>query len=629
MTKVVFDDVWDVREAKAFRTFGGRSARILTTRIPAVAQAFAPGEGTMTIGDLDLSEACALFQRLAPTALAYRPTIVEECLAEIGCLPLVVVIAALYLESAAEGGDPQNFERSVSRILDLRDVYHLDADIDDPLAPEATQRTLGAVIDLTASSLSKEHLAALRSLTAFPPKTNDFSWEAAEAVTTSRPAVAAVKGTGLIEQSHDLTRLTMHQTIHDYARQGVEGNDQAYNRMARYFINYIKHADQETGNKKQWVAALRPESSNITTALEYLVAQREAHLGLELMAALWDYWYRNGLYLRASTLADSLLKIEVQASSPEYLKLRALVLNAAGNFAFNMAELNAAEARHREAEAIRASLDDPDVAGSWNNLAIVFRERGKLESAKSLLQQALDRNRKDARHAWIGFNLDNLGIISMREGSSDAENLLRQSVEAWEKAEDDWGVAMAQIDLSRALTYKGSFDEAFELLIDLLPRRWKGDDLQQVAQILSVVAALYYETGELSTASTCLSGSLQLASENRHQLTAWHGLTRATIIAGARSDWRLVARTCGLRARVQDISELAVTERDSSRIDECQRAATAAIGESLYQAEALEGGEGIEVDTSGRLLGLRRAIQCVTEFCDVESLIARLIPSSE
>ena len=111
-------------------------------------------------------------------------------------------------------------------------MYHLDADIDDPLAPEATQRTLGAVIDLTASSLSKEHLAALRSLTAFPPKTNDFSWEAAEAVTTSRPAVAAVKGTGLIEQSHDLTKLTMHQTIHDYARQGVEGNDQAYNRMA-------------------------------------------------------------------------------------------------------------------------------------------------------------------------------------------------------------------------------------------------------------------------------------------------------------------------------------------------------------------------------------------------------------
>ena len=73
--------------------------------------------------------------------------------------------------------------------------------------------------------------------------------------------------------------------------------------------------------------------------------------------------------------------------------LRAKLLNDTGNFAYNMADLKQAEQRHSAALAIRQKFADDSIAGSWNNLGLVYRERGDYVTADRFFNQALDRNR--------------------------------------------------------------------------------------------------------------------------------------------------------------------------------------------------------------------------------------------
>lgn len=58
-----------------------------------------------------------------------------------------------------------------------------------------------------------------------------------------------------------------------------------------------------------------------------------------------------------------------------------------------MADLKQAEQRHSAALAIRQKFADDSIAGSWNNLGLVYRERGDYVTADRFFNQALDRNR--------------------------------------------------------------------------------------------------------------------------------------------------------------------------------------------------------------------------------------------
>jgi hypothetical protein len=222
---LVFDDVWEESHTLLLKDIGAECRRVLTTRIGENANTFSAA-GTLRVDDLQDKDARELFDRLAPTVAQWRPETAQSCISVVGRLPLVLVIVASYLQARVTR-DPTCLDEALNEVLDVRKRLELAPGMPKSsltLLPEDTAATLDAVIGLSAEWLPEEDRHALTSLAAFPPKLNSFSWEAAQAVATpmgvdaSKNAVLTLRQYSLVE---DFTgagrRLTMHQTIHDYA----------------------------------------------------------------------------------------------------------------------------------------------------------------------------------------------------------------------------------------------------------------------------------------------------------------------------------------------------------------------------------------------------------------------------
>ena len=427
---LIFDDVWENSEALLFKRLGPECRRVLTTRVNSVANVVST-HGVLPVDDLpDSEEARELFDRLAPAVVQQRPDTASVAIPVIGRLPLVLVIAASYLQARVID-DPTCLDEALADVLDVNQRLKLAPEMPDLITTDSlreTAATLEAVIDLSAGSLSIEDRRALTSLAAFPPKMNSFSWDAARAVAASREAVVTLRRYSLVEDLvEDLPafRLTMHQTIHDYAVHETADDPDACRRMAEYFLAFISKQQENATHAETWLAALEQEKDNIRAALEWAIAREETLLAYRLMSELWDYWYRRSHYAIATELADRILALHLTDTESSQL-LRAKLLNDTGNFAYNMADLKQAEQRHSAALAIRQKFADDSIAGSWNNLALVYRERGDYVMADRFFNQALDRNKTAENKYWEAMNLDNIGINArFRHDLEASEKILR------------------------------------------------------------------------------------------------------------------------------------------------------------------------------------------------------------
>ena len=77
-----------------------------------------------------------------------------------------------------------------------------------------------------------------------------------------------------------------------------------------------------------------------------------------------------------------------------------------------------------EALKIRETLGHDTIAGSWNNLGLVHRERGRYDEAASLFNKAIERNRDVGNEYCEAVNLGNLGINARCSGDLEASELI-------------------------------------------------------------------------------------------------------------------------------------------------------------------------------------------------------------
>lgn len=567
---LVFDDVWEESDALLFKDVGADCRRILTTRMDSVASAFS-ASGLLLVDDLYDADARELFDRLAPAVAKRRPETAGLCISAVGRLPLVLVIVASYLQARIVD-DPTRFDEALNEVLDVRSRLNLAPSLarsNMTRLPEGTEATLDAVIGLSAAWLSPDDRNAFISLAAFPPKLNSFSWEAARAVAASREAIVTLRRYRLVEDLTGELRLTMHQTIHDYAIRGTGGDPEAYRRMAEYFLTFISEQQDSTADTETWLRALELEKDNIGTALEWAMDHGETLLAYRLMSALWQYWYRRSRYARAKELADKVLELDLTDTTRNSLLLRAKVLNDTGNFAYNMADLEEAERRHLEALDIRDTLADDTVAGSWNNLSLVYRERGRYGEADSLLKKAVKRNRDVGNHYWEALNLGNLGVNARCLGDLDgSEAYLRKAAPIFADLGDRWGQAMTYIDLALTLVHLDRLKEARELLVGTLADRWRVEDQKLSAAALRGLAAISSAECRPEWSLNLLRASLALSVPILDRLGEHQCLMALLSAYGDQNDHARVARLSGILAALRRSTGLAASpliERATAR----------------------------------------------------------------
>ena len=315
---LVFDDVWLVEDALLFKSIGGANCgRMLTTRIQDVADRFG---GVHRIPELDAASSRDLIERHCPAATERFGLAIDRVLEMCGGLPLTLVLVAMRLHSEAEALGDEAGNAFLQEVLAAHDPgaeYSLEGYL---MPTEGTYmagtRTLNAVIDLTARNLTVAERNALRALTAFPPKANTFSAGAAAQVGGGRDHLRSLRNCGLVELVDRVhARLAMHQAIADYARRGGTGDDDAFRRMAEYFLDFLRPLDGDQPDHR--ADDLVPELENVRAVLEWTIRAREVSLGMRLMSALWPFWYSRNQFSRGRSFAERILAIAQPAEESE------------------------------------------------------------------------------------------------------------------------------------------------------------------------------------------------------------------------------------------------------------------------------------------------------------------------
>ena len=547
---LVFDDVWLSEDAVIFRQIGTNCQRMLTTRFLDVAADFAQPEPVVKVPELNLGESVALLRQLAPEVVAVTPDDVAELVSRIGGVPLALVIVGMNVQREYQrmglGGARALLHRFLAADKRLQEETALPSD--QAALPRGRPRSLQAMIDLTAEDLTDAEKAALAALSAFPPKANTFSLEAGAQVAGTESHLRTLRSRGLLELSDPVrARMTMHQAIADYASRA--GTDPAtYRRMAEYFLTYVDDRRREAEDAETWLPSLEDEQENLRASVEWSIRDRDSLLGLQLMAALWPYWYQGSRFQRGLDLAERVIAIEPPADAPaDHRLLRSKVLNDAGNFAYNMADLVTAERHYRASVAIREEMGREDLAaGSWNNLGLVRRERGAYDEATALFERARQVNLRTGKREWEAMNLNNLGITRERQGDfAAAVDLQRAGGRIFADLGLRWEAAMTSIDLGHALLGLGAVDEAERVFLNVLPDRWAMRDRKAVAATLRGLARVALARRDAAGARDLFLAALTSSVPIIDRLGAGLALEGLVVSAAALADVELGARAAG------------------------------------------------------------------------------------
>ncbi|MEO6892525.1 MAG: NB-ARC domain-containing protein, partial [Ktedonobacteraceae bacterium] len=217
---LVIDDAWRIEEALTFKVGGSHCVHLVTTRFPAIASHLAFG-GTALLQELGEAESMTLLRLLAPGVVEREPQQAQDLVHAVGGLPLALTLMGNYLRKQAYTGQARRIHTALERLSSAEERLR----ISEPHGPveshpsltSETPLSLQSVFAVTDQLLSEEARAALYALSAFPPKPNSFSEEAALVIAAcSVETLDALSDSGLLESSIS-DRYTLHQTIADYA----------------------------------------------------------------------------------------------------------------------------------------------------------------------------------------------------------------------------------------------------------------------------------------------------------------------------------------------------------------------------------------------------------------------------
>ena len=198
------------------RCVGPNGVHLLTTRNQEIARDFAGQQGTQDVPVLDDPDAFDMLKSLAPEACDGDPEAAPKLVEAVGGLPLALELLGRYLaapersyfadlsaEAFAEMADPNRRLELAQRRLG---------------AITSEDRTLSETISLSLEDLQAGAVSGFYALGAFASKPETFDPDAAVAVAdVDSRTLALLISRSLLEK--DGERLTLHQTLADFARQ--------------------------------------------------------------------------------------------------------------------------------------------------------------------------------------------------------------------------------------------------------------------------------------------------------------------------------------------------------------------------------------------------------------------------
>ncbi len=216
-----------------------------------------------------------------------------------------------------------------------------------------------------------------------------------------------------------------------------------------------------------------------------------------------------------------------------YTQEAAQLLYKAGAYQYYHGFHPQSQSFHQQALAIREQVfghEDPIVAISLNNLAILARNQGDYEQAEKFHLQALAIREKSLgpQHSMTAESLNNLSVLYRNQGKYEqAEPLLQRALSIYEQllGSEHPDTLLTRINLSKLYSEQHKYEQAERLLKQTLAtcERVLEPEHSLIAHNLNLLARIYYEQGNYEQTEPLWQRSLAILEKTlglEHPATA-------------------------------------------------------------------------------------------------------------
>jgi predicted ATPase len=452
------------------------------------------------------------------------------------------------------------------------------------------QRTLRGVVDWSYDLLSEAEQALFRRLSVFSggctPAAVDAVCQPGKLGLDAVDGLSSLHDKSLLSRDETVgeLRMTMLETIHEYARERLEASGEDPEVAARHAAFFLSLAEQAAehlrgSDQRPWLNSLDQELDNIRAVIRRAIDSGEPETGLRLAAALTQYWLARSHTKEGRRYLEELLASPTQntttAARAAGLEALAEIAGWQGDYATMRPLTEEALARYRELGDARG------IANQLGNLgygAIMTDPQAALE----LFRESIEAYRQAGSPPIMSGSLVGLGVVQMRLGRLDdaVSNLEEAEQHVREAGEDDFHFVPIGM-LGMVARLQGDLATARRRYAEILgPSHQAGRQLGINLALVSLADLALLE-GQPERAAVLAAAAANLNEEL--------GGTPSIELTGVPDP------LAGARAALgQERYEAAVNRGRSSPIDEIVRLALSATTDSPAQPEAGQGG-GAEV----------------------------------
>ena len=559
-------------------------------------------------------EAVRLFVERAQAAKAEfsvtnesAPAVAEICYRLDG-LPLAIELAAARIKVLS----PQKMLERLSNRLKLLTGGARDL-------PER-QRTLRSTIEWSYGLLEEGEKVLFARLSVFA---GGRTLEAIEAICDAEgelpvdvlDGLSSLVDKSLLKQEEGVggePRFVMLETIHEYAREKLQGSGEAeeVRRLhAQYFLALAEEAEPAVEGPQQpaWVERLEEEHDNIRTALSWSLGQgQDAELTLRIGAALGEFWNLRGYYGEGRRwLEEALAK-----SSPAPTAARARALQRVSWLAFMQGDLDRAEEASEEGlgvegvELFRTGGGDSTAAELQMVLGLVVGARGELERETELLEECLKLSQEAGSLRGMALSLFCLGAAWRARGDFErATQLLEEALTMFRETGDQGLIASVLTHLGFTFLFQGDLERATATSEEAAAMFREQKHLSYLSEALDSLGWVALLRGDSERARVLYAESLGLKREVGDKLVTPGPLEGLACVAEARGEAERAARLFGASEALREVMGTPPEPGDSALQEPYLSAARSQLDETSWQ----------EVWAEGRAMTLDEAISYALE----------------
>jgi len=321
-------------------------------------------------------------------------------------------------------------------------------------------------------------------------------------------------------------RFGMLATIREYARERLDERGEAELCQRRRAMTYLRLAEDaaphlQGAEGREWNARLEADHDDLRAALDWIVANDEAELGMRMISALWRFWQVRGHLLEGERRCEAVLGLPGVAAQPPSLVSRGE--GAAGSIAYWRNDVRATHEHYAAALAAAREADEPALlaeslynmgfGASPEDTGLIRYAEGRPYFEESLaIYRSLGDRPGEASALWA------LHQAVEAEGDFEmSERLARETLEIARELEDPFRIGWAAFTLAVSEFFKDPGPlgpEALALLSESLDVFVAADDSGGVLFNVATISQAALRAGRVDGAWRLVGASKRLREES-------------------------------------------------------------------------------------------------------------------